>query len=195
MEFETLAQWTEDGREWRVRVAQDIHRDNGSRDWDNLGVMACWHRRYRLGDVQPEEAPQDYRDALPEGTVVLPLYLYEHSGITISTDPFSCPWDSGQVGFIYATPERIKEIGTPADRVEECLRAEVETYDKDLRGDVWGFVVQSRPAAACSECERENEWTDKDSCWGFYGTDWFENGMADHWDSNVAARVKSALAA
>ena len=30
-----------------------------------------------------------------EGMVILPLYLYDHSGITMNTTGFSCPWDSG----------------------------------------------------------------------------------------------------
>jgi hypothetical protein len=37
------------------------------------------------------------------------LYLYDHSGITISTSPFSCGWDSGQVGFIYLTRQKCEE--------------------------------------------------------------------------------------
>ena len=42
--------------------------------------------------------------------VILPLYLYDHSGITISTRPFSCPWDSGQVGWIYASKDTFREM-------------------------------------------------------------------------------------
>ena len=37
--------------------------------------------------------------------LMLPLYLYDHSGITMNTTGFSCPWDSGQVGWIYAFKE------------------------------------------------------------------------------------------
>ena len=33
-----------------------------------------------------------------DGFVFLPLYLFDHSGITMNTSGFSCPWDSGQVG-------------------------------------------------------------------------------------------------
>ena len=40
------------------------------------------------------------------------LYLYDHSGITMSTGSFCDSWDSGQVGFIYVTKEDIeKEYG------------------------------------------------------------------------------------
>lgn len=41
--------------------------------------------------------------------VLLPLYLYDHSGITMKTSGFSCPWDSGQVGFIYASKDTFKK--------------------------------------------------------------------------------------
>lgn len=96
--------------------------------------------------------------------VILPLYLYDHSGITISTGPFSCPWDSNQVGFIYATPEMIRKCYevkriTKAIRtkVEECMQAEVTIYDQFLTGDVYGFRIE------------DERGEDLDSCWGFYG--------------------------
>ncbi len=42
-------------------------------------------------------------------TVILPLDLYDHSGITMNTTGFHCPWDSGQVGYIYVMPEDIRK--------------------------------------------------------------------------------------
>lgn len=49
---------------------------------------------------------------ISEKYIVLPLYLYDHSGITMNTTGFSCPWDSGQVGWIYASKEdALKEFG------------------------------------------------------------------------------------
>ena len=41
--------------------------------------------------------------------IVLPIYMYDHSGITISVNPFSCPWDSGQIGFIYISKEKARK--------------------------------------------------------------------------------------
>jgi hypothetical protein len=39
---------------------------------------------------------------------ILPVYLYDHSGLTINTTGFTCPWDSGQIGWIYASHEQVK---------------------------------------------------------------------------------------
>jgi hypothetical protein len=159
----------------RVTINYD-ERDygDGPRDWDNLGVMACWHGRYELGDEQPKCSPDEYLEDLPEGTIILPLYLYDHGDITMSTSPFSCPWDSGQVGIIYATPERIRECfidRVDDDRVRQALVAEVETYDEYLTGQVYNFVVESP-----SGCDHgDTHWEFVDSCGGFYG----DGGIAE----------------
>lgn len=96
-----------------------------------------------------------------EGFVLLPLYLYDHSGITMNTTGFSCPWDSGQVGWIYADKEKIlAEYGslTPdtMEKAENLLHGEVEYYDHYLRGDCYGF-------------ELYRDGVEEDSCWGFIG--------------------------
>jgi len=108
------------------------------------------------------------------GYVVLPLYLYDHSGLTMRTYPFSCPWDSGQVGWIYVTKAKVREeygvkhiTKKVRERVIAVLEAEVETYSQWLEGDVYGFVLE------------DAQGNHIDSCWGFYGTDWAENGMTD----------------
>ena len=101
--------------------------------------------------------------------IALPLYLYDHSGITMSTSPFSCRWDSGQVGFIYVTCERVrKEYGwkriTKArrDKILTYLNGEVQTYDQYLTGDVYGFIIS------------DEDGDEVDSCWGCYGRDYCE---------------------
>ena len=126
-----------------VKVVQDPD-PMSPLEWDNLGVIACWHRRYNLGHVQPKESPEEWLAAnAPKGSIVLPLYLYDHSGITISTGPFSCPWDSGQVGYIVATPAKIREAfmvkritRKVRERAEACLKQEIATYDDFLTGNV-----------------------------------------------------------
>lgn len=93
--------------------------------------------------------------------VILPLYLYDHSGITMSTGRFSCPWDSGQVGWIYADADKIKkEYGelTPEniEKAFHVLESEVETYDYYLTGQCYGYQLFEGD-------------TEIDSCWGFLG--------------------------
>jgi hypothetical protein len=109
--------------------------------------------------------------------VWLPLYLYDHGGITMSTGRFSCPWDSGQVGFIYVSKEKVrKEYGWKyvttkrAEQVARYLTGEVETYAQYLEGRVYGFITEIFNPTT-------DKWEEGDSCWGFYGQDY--EGIAE----------------
>lgn len=176
----------------------DIHADpepESPREWSNLGTMYCDHRRYNLGDKNAKDKLRDdirasaaYQEKwereyfwddnghlshLAEkcGFVILPLFLYDHSGITMNTTGFACPWDSGQVGIIWVTKETAyNELGVSRlttkgrKRIEEMLRAEVATYDQFLRGDVWGWMV-------------EDEDGHLDGCWGYFDLDDLQNDV------------------
>jgi hypothetical protein len=176
----------------RVRIIAETDPLNPRRDYDNLGSMVCWHPRYTLGDEQiSRDNAQETYDALPETAEVLPLFLYEHGGITMNTNGFSCPWDSGQVGFIYVTAEEmIKEYGDDSEETREnvrnYLKGEVELYDMYLRGDVYGFVIEE-----VSTCDHGHEHaTEVDSCWGFFGSEPEENGMLDYIPDELHEQAK-----
>jgi len=128
------------------------------RDWDNLGTMVCWHTRCSLGDETVRSArgkseqfgnQQDLYDfTCSKDVISLPIYLYEHSGQTVRTYPFGDRWDSGQVGWIVCTKEKVRKwFGWTAitekrlAQVKAELREEVSTYDEYLRGDVYFWKV------------------------------------------------------
>ena len=139
---------------------------------DNLGTMVCFHRGYNLGDDHSFDDPaalnQYLKSVKRKMGVILPLYLYDHSGITMNTTGFTCHFDSGQVGVIYITKEKMREEYSYQRvskkliaRVTQYLIGEVETYDQYLTGDVYGFRI--------TNIDTDEE---VDSCWGFYGSDY-----------------------
>ena len=163
-----------------IKIFHDTDPMN-PRDWDNLGTLICGHTRYNLGDSHGFCDARDFLldlcglgetsdlsvdqlvKRVEKQAVILPVYLYDHSGLAMNTTGFHCPWDSGQVGFVYATLETIrKEYG--ADRVSSALRdkvagtlkQEVDNYGDYLSGNVYGYVV-----------EKDDD--EIDSCWGFLG--------------------------
>jgi hypothetical protein len=88
---------------------------------------------------------------LDNNVLMLPLYLYDHSGITMNTTGFSCRWDSGQVGFIYVTKYQLKQeygiskvMPTHWKKAEERLKAEVKVYDRYIRGDVYCYTIHDK---------------------------------------------------
>lgn len=161
---------------YTIKIWSDSDSES-PRDWDNLGTMLCYHGRYTLGDKDPvysqhdQGSWQELADKLVKeqhAAVILPLYLFDHGGITMSTGKFSCPWDSGQVGFIYVTREQLlKEFGGKRvskdmiAKAEKILEGEVETYDHYIRGNVYGYTTYAG--------EGEDLGDSSDSCGGFIG--------------------------
>lgn len=157
-----------------IKIEQDDDPEN-PRSWDNLGTMVCFHKRYNLGDKHDYchgdyESWQELEEAIVENEnvhTILPLYLYDHSGITMNTTGFSCPWDSGRVGFIYISKAKVKSQGIDESKVKEYLEEEVETYDQYITGDVYGYRIFE--IKVCDQgCESQEL---IDSCWGYYGED------------------------
>ncbi|TNE94802.1 MAG: hypothetical protein EP337_00050 [Rhodobacteraceae bacterium] len=163
-----------------IKIFQDIDPES-PREWSNLGRLICWHRRYRLGDSHPFDSPEAFlrdlagvsdqsdlsmdqlRERAERKAVLLPVFLYDHSGLAMNTIGFHCPWDSGQVGYVYVTLEAVRqEFG--AKRVTKALRSKAEdilcgeivTYDAYLGDRAYGYVI-----------ERDGE--EVDACWGFVG--------------------------
>jgi len=168
-----------DGR--RAEIFYDDCAEDPRHVFDELGVMVCMHSRYKLGDNKikldrdefgswneiEDHLIQDYN-----AKVILPLYLYDHSGITMSTTGFSCGWDSGQVGFIFADHTScVKEFGEnySCEAIKKILNTEVELYDLYLRGEVYGYQIMDK--RKCPHCHEplEDEYEETDSCSGFYG--------------------------
>ena len=155
-----------------IKIYQDENPES-PREWENLGIMACFHNRYTLGDKTDISSDsfsgwnemEAYIKAELGAVVVLPLFLYDHSGISMRTfrHGHHSAWDCGQVGFIYATKEKIvahfgkKIIATK--KIEDILISEVETYSAYLEGNIYGFVIEDDAGSHI------------DSCCGFYNDD------------------------
>ena len=149
--------------------------ENGCDDCDSRAAYANRFVRPRIDKLV---------DAALEGCVIFPLYLMDHSGISMSVGSFGCPWDSGQVGWIICDKETIeREFNGDRDRAKKCLLAEVATYDDYLTGNVYGFIVEERDFDDERDEDDDSDWEHVDSCWGFYGSDVRENGMASHLES------------
>jgi len=188
----------EDNKE--LRILRDDNSED-PREWDQLGKMVCFHSRFNLGDKH-EFNSEDFHswdemktqiEKEHDVAVILPLYLYNHSGITMKTTPFSCPWDSGQVGWIYADKKSIRQnygvlkvTKKTIERVKKCLLAEVDEYDHYITGEVYGFSIVEKDKDG-----EEGELIE--SCWGFYGSNWKKNGLFDHLDESTRTQFEAQL--
>lgn len=162
----------------RIRIEHDPDGLNPRVDYDNIGKIIYSSSRYCLGDenVSIDELDRVGREIRKGRLIGWKVFAYVHSGTTLrvgETNPFTCPWDSGQCGFIYCTPEQaIKEWGrkrlTKGVRALalEHLRGEIEMFDQYLRGECYGYVIERLTLDDDGEVTETQK---LDSCWGFLG--------------------------
>ena len=195
---------TTDGRELRLVIEQDQFAED-PRSWDNLGTMLCCHRDYNLGDcnsnketeLQLAEICRKYGksdEEIDEMTFAeeiqfildqddicgLPLWLYDHSGISISTRR-QCSWDSSYVGLIFVEKDSyLAQMGLKEDiywkvKAEKALESEIEIYSDFLEGNVYQWtlyepIIVIRQSMDGKELSRtiDEEGEIADSMGGFY---------------------------
>jgi hypothetical protein len=183
---------TETYKDYKIEITQD-NIGESPREWDNFGKMIAFHGRYTLGDKNDyssdnyngweelkEQLMKDYKT-----DIILPVYMYDHSGITIATTPFSCNWDSGQIGWIVADIETIKKehnwksVGTKRkEEVFKWLNSEIKCYAQYLEGDVYHYRVTDKHGEEI------------DSCGGVYGYNEVEDICKEVVDTEIAERKK-----
>lgn len=181
------------GVQWRLVDAAPYDDFNNPRQFDgNVGIMVTWHRYYALGDiangreVTPNAAsdlcyeylladddlknPRKMQGAFERAKAIwLPIWAYEHGGITISTQLERYwpdhRWDCGQLGFIVAPKSHIlKAFGgkilTAKRRAQarQALLDEVRLYDYYLRGEVYDIQLKTD----------DDEWEGVCTGYGFY---------------------------
>lgn len=158
--------------------------ENGCEGYDEYVAYVERFIRKRINDRVDK--------AFDAGYVALPLFLYDHSGITMSAGAFDCLWDSGYVGVIICDQETIEnDFGGCRDKARAALRSEIEVYDDYLTGNVWGYVCEERDDSGCNACNRKYDWEHVDSCWGFYGD---PDCMKSEIPDDFADAFESALA-
>lgn len=156
------------------------------REWASSTLVTAHHRYTFGGEQLTEYGVKNYyaesieeafqRHLLDQGLtqrdiIAHNVYLYDHSGLALSTGPFSCSWDSGPLGFIYETRENIrKEFGIKRispkleQQILDRLRDEIQLLEHWANGSVYGFTIPDLDESLC----------------GFYGWDYEENGLLDN---------------
>ena len=185
-----------ENEKYKLEIFDDLNPCS-PREFDNLGTMVCFHRRYNLGDetelkssdFSSWEELENYLYKEEDALIAIPVFMYDHSGLWINTTGFSCPWDSGQVGYIYISKEKVrreyscKRISKKLKKmIREMLCSEVDLYNDYLCGNVYGFTLT----------DKENAEEIDSSC-GFYGTDYIENGIFDYVSSYFTKTELEAL--
>lgn len=160
----------------RINIVYDEDAES-PREWSNLSTILAFHKRYSLNEdkncpcdaynFDKEEVDEYINDIEKAGGYVSPLYMYDHSGISLSTGGFSCKWDSGQLGFIHVTKEKLDEnnldISKDLDKIKEIIRYELDIYNDYLAGFCYRIIDNA----------------DELTCGGYIGRDGYDQAVAE----------------
>ena len=187
-----------------IEVIPDYDSES-PRNWSNIGTVCNMHPSYSFGDFNLPNKPESFSEHCENvgidinDLIVLPIYAHIHSGIVLSTNkceyPFTCPWDTCQIGLIYCAKsdyvETVKVKDSPGlsdqeiiEMAKQALESEVETLSTWLSGGVvgyscWGSIEGLEPF--------------DDSCWGFYDEAYMLKEVKANIDSVYSEKVKPIL--
>lgn len=159
--------------------------ESGEEQYDRT-IEAIWEKHKNAVSIPAREVDDALLEVIKQKNVVLPLYLYDHSGLYMRTTDFGDPWDSGQVGWIYISGEdALKTFGAAEmtdeirQQTEAMLRDEVALYDSYLCGECYGYELYKNGVLS-------------DSCWGFIGDiDEVRKAIADQLPAECADLVET----
>lgn len=178
LELPNIIDYSKD--KWELKISYDEFTDS-PRNWDNLGTI-CVSRACRYVDNEATalsdsdvlewcNAEKDKKALENRGYIVLPLSVYDHSGVSIYIGGKCDPWDSSQIGWYIVSREDVrKEYGVKRishkllEKVKNILDNEVRTFNHYINGEVYTFTLKHNDEEV-------------DSCGGFYEDDNEHNGF------------------
>lgn len=104
----------------------------------------------------PETRPGDH-------WYIYDLYKYEHGGVELSLTPFSCRWDSGQIGYLYLSKSDFENEKDALDYVQARITEQNDIY----AGNILAFVDEQINYCAC--CGQETQKIEIERLGGFIG--------------------------
>lgn len=129
--------------------------------------------------------------------VMLPISVYEHSGITMwlgsKSNHFDSDWDCSNVGFAYIEKSTAEKEGMldPGEKYDhnwkkwayEMMDSEMETYRQYLEGEVYGYMTEDEDGI-----EGGNNWFV--GCWGYFGRDEIDSVIIPEAKSEIDGYLK-----
>lgn len=155
LELPNIIDYSKD--KWELKIKYDDVADS-PRNWDNLGTI-CVSRGCNyvsneataLSDSDVLEwcnAEEDRKALERRGYLVLPLSVYDHSGVSFYIGGRCDPWDSSQIGWYIASKDdiykayNVKRITKKIlEKAKHLMESEIQTFNAYANGQVFEFTL------------------------------------------------------
>lgn len=131
------------------------------REWENYTKIYCEHKSYNLPkEIEIDnEYCESWEDVIneiqkKEKDIMLfkPIYMLDHSGISVSLQDYCDKWDSGQIGFIWTTKKLVKEVGLKPtiEEASKLLELEFKSWKRYIEGEIYSYCIEKK--IVCPHC-------------------------------------------
>lgn len=194
---EKIFLWKQDDTTYALRFEQDEDiRKEDVLTGDPVQIYLVSEKADHQKDYETEKQNPDQ--------FVMPIWVYDHSGQSISCDhtyPYNDCFDSRFYGFAIVKKDTLINEGSADETnwklvAERYIRIEVTLYNDYLNGNVWFYTLY--------KCKTEDkpwkkypdyldEWDEVDATGGFIGDDLIDTGVADSLDDAQNCGFRTAL--
>lgn len=180
-EIPNLIDYSKD--KWELKISYDEFTDS-PREWDNLGqICVSKSCRYCNNEYEDTDSLSWYKESDDlntlerKGYIVLPLSVYDHSGVSIYIGGKCDAWDSSRIGWYIVSREKIrKEYSVKRispkllEKVKNIMVNEIKTFNAYINGEVYEYSLL-------------HNGDEVDSCGGFYDdTDEYRGYVRDMYE-------------
>ena len=170
------------------------------REWDNLGYFITCDSKHNSPDVNQDikriiqstgdkALSQEMHikmikagmkaENLGKVLAIYPVTKYEHGNVSYSLGTVH-GFDSSNNGFYIVTKESAAPIGAEVKDFEKIIRAEIETYNKWVSGEIYGFTLYDDKGEV------------EESCGGFYAIEEIREHLPKEWaDEDLSGYIKT----
>lgn len=158
-----IKKWQKPKDTFSIVCEIDEHPDDPFKIDAYITTFVLSHKRYNLGNKTSIDfstitswegvkaaIKREFKDAL----CITPVYMYDHSGISLSNTPFSCPWDSGQVGYALIRKSHLKYWGLDVNMTQEELLKRImdDTFKYSLYLNGESYIISLVEHTTCETC-------------------------------------------
>ena len=178
-----------------IEIFYDESPENPRTDWDHDSefYMNPNPRRINPENKDLDDLMERYNccsvkelcEKIDKDYIWVKVYIYEHSGVSLSTTPFNDPWDSSLYGILVVEKDKVRKFHNKKriskkirEEEEGYLVAQVEIFGAYLNGDVYGFQITDKDGKLI------------DSCSGYYGKIGLEDMKAEY-EGVIDARIEA----
>lgn len=149
--------------------------------WHGVSFISNHNNYKSMGEMSHIRVESLLDGDIPEGYEAVKVYAYIHGSIALSVKPFSCPWDSGLMGYLLF---KTGEFGNNNIGLEGF----VKSWNAIINGEVYYFTIQDENGEVL------------DSCGGFDDYDYMKkeidsiiNGMVEYDRKQRVEKLKAMI--